>query len=171
MIALNDIKNAITKRLYNFTSLTIYGEVNEKELKKPCLCVDIIPIYSTKRNVDLFNKSLLIDIVYLTVKQSKTENYAMIDNMQLIFDKSLKVGETYFHILQLDSKIVENVLHTQFKLNYLDGIDDFTVDIPITDEETGIPSVKTITLKNSELDEELGYKEDTIKIMQELEIK
>ncbi|MBU3098743.1 MULTISPECIES: phage tail terminator family protein [Clostridium] len=119
MIAIVDIKHSISKMLIP-VGITIYGETNEEKMTKPCLSIDIIPLTHTKQNAEVYDKSTLIDIVYLTDESKKIDNYNMIDALQLIFSKTLDVADRHFTILELNFNIVENILHTQFKINYLD---------------------------------------------------
>ena len=126
MIALVDIKHSILKMLAT-VGITIYAETNEIQLIKPCLCIDIIPLTHTKQNITMYDKSTLIDIVYLTLESKKADNYTMIDTLQLIFSKTLDVADRHFTISELDFNIVANILHTQFKINYLDNNIDTAV--------------------------------------------
>lgn len=134
MIALVDIKHSIAKML-SPTKITmgikaIYGEANENKLIKPCLSIDIVPLTHTKQNREVYDKSTFIDIVYLTLESNKIDNYNMIDALQLIFSATLDVIDRHFTIQELDFKITNNVLHTQFKINYLDdNISIETADI------------------------------------------
>lgn len=120
MITLESIKQSLIQML-SITGLTIYGENNENQLIKPCLLVDIIPITSTRQNPTTYDKATLFDIVYLTKESKKIDNYNMIDSLQDILSASLDVDDRHLSILELSFNIVNNILHTQFKLNYLDG--------------------------------------------------
>ena len=120
MIALETIKHSIIKML-SVTEFTIYGENNEDQLVKPCLLVNIMPIAHTRQNAFEFDKSTIVDIVYLTEESKKINNYAMVDSFQTILSQSVDVDDRHLSILNLTFNIVENVLHAQFTLNYLDA--------------------------------------------------
>lgn len=147
MITLIDIQKSISRKLNSkFNDHFIYSEEVKQGLKRPAFFINIIPISTD--NFPVYKEKLInIDIMYFSSNETSEENLNMINMLEELFNMTLIIADREITIGSLNFRIVDDILHCNFSL-------DFTDDVPTV-----------------ELDPNLGYTPETIETMQELDIE
>lgn len=162
MITLLDIQKSISRKLNNkFSDHYIYTEEIKQGKKLPSFFINIMPI-STDNFVTYKDKLINIDIMYFSKDETNSENLDMINLLEDLFNMTLKVEDREITISSLSFKIVDNVLHCIFSLDFTDS----DVDLIAINTPSG-----TINIPNSDIEIEAGYTPESITTMQELEIE
>ncbi|QEK11693.1 hypothetical protein FQB35_04565 [Crassaminicella thermophila] len=152
------IKEAIFKKLSsNFQGYKLYGEEIQQGFKRPCFFVQIIPVIDTMDHQFYKSRAINIDIHYFSENETNHENLLMLDQLNDVFSKGLKVDDRCISIDETTSNTIDGVLHFAFTLNYTDSEDGVIID--------------GVLVPKSEINPDLGYTDDTTETMQELEIK
>ena len=163
MITLLDIQKAISRKLDSkFSDYRIYTEEVKKDLKRPSFFINIMPI-STDNYVAYKDKLVNIDIMYLSENETNEENLNMINLLEDLFNMTLNVNDREFTIKSLNFKVIDNILHCIFSLDFVDG------DIEVVTIDT--PDGETIEIPKIDIDEKAGYTPENITTMQELEVE
>ncbi|SKA99346.1 hypothetical protein SAMN05443428_13517 [Caloramator quimbayensis] len=162
MITLTDIQRAISRKLYGEfgSEYYIYTEEVKKELKRPSFFIDVIPVL-TENFVDYKDKLINIDIMYFSKNETNEENLRAINIFEQIFNSVLEVQGNTISIKALNYKVVDNILHCSFTLDFTDNEEPIEIN---TQSEP-------LYIMPSDIDEALDYKEDSIRVMQELDIE
>lgn len=159
MITLLDIQKAIGKKLDSkFNTHYIYTEQVKQGLKRPSFFVNIMPI-STNNYVAYKDKLINVDIMYFSKNETSTENLEMINLLEDLFKMLLTIQDRKITIESLNFKVVDNILHCIFSLDFKDAENLIAINTP----------VGQVYLPEHEINEELGYTQDNITLMQELE--
>lgn len=138
----------------------IYTEEVKKEIKRPSFFIDVMPVL-TENYVDYKDKLINIDIMYFPKNETNEENLSMIDNLEQLFKSVLQVKSETIPIKALNFKVVDDILHCSFTLDFA----DYEKPIEINTEN------EPIYVMPSDIDEALDYKEDNIEVMQEIDIE
>lgn len=160
MMTLLDIQKAISKKLNSkYNNYYIYVEEVKQGLKRPSFFINIMPI-STDNFVAYQDKLINIDIMYFSKNETNAENLDMINLLEDLFKMTLEINDRVITIKSLNFKVVDDILHCSFSLDFTDGdIEIITIDTP----------VGQIELPITDINGELGYTQDSITIMQEIE--
>lgn len=161
MITLVNIQNAIGDKLGSKFNYRIYMEEVKKGKETPSFFVNIIPV-NTDNFVAYKQKLINIDIMFFSLNETVSENLAMIDSLESLLSTTLTVLDRNLTIKSLDFKVVDNILHCNFSLDFADNNEVVTITKP---------NGETIDIPVSEIDESKGYTPEEITTMQELEIK
>lgn len=125
---IDDIKKAILKKLHdNFPTYKLYGEEVPQGFKKPCFFVEILPVSFNNSSKYHIEKSINIDIHYFSENGTNAENFEMIDKLNEIFNIALEVNDRVFTINEINTTIVDTVLHFSFDINFTDALDETKV--------------------------------------------
>jgi hypothetical protein len=157
MIGYVDLKKAVIDVLKAKVS-TVIVVANEElsGFKPPAFFVQIMPI-SDAPFIDYEEKILAVNIHYFSAAKTDLANLKMLDQLNLAFFNVLNIGDRVITIQSKNPQIIDNVLQFKFSLG-------FTSDVDVV-EINGEWVVVT------KLDASLGYTEETVELMQDLEIK
>lgn len=159
MITLIEIQKSISRKLNSkFNDHFIYGEEVKQGLKRPAFFINIIPV-STENFPVYKDKLINIDIMYFSKNETYVENLNMISELESLF-KTLKIQDRALTIESLNFRIVDDILHCSFSLDFMD-CELISIDTPLGQ----------VYLPEHEISEELGYTPETITVMQELEMQ
>ena len=110
--------------------------------------------------VAIFGKSWDLHVTDI-LKTTLEENLNMINVFEQVFKSVLEVQNDIIPIKALNFKVVDDILHCSFTLDFT----DFDELIEINTEN------EPIYVMPSDIDEVLDYKEDNIEVMQEIDIE
>lgn len=113
-----DIRNSIIKELKtSFPDHKIYGEKVTQGLVKPCFFVDLIPIDLVKVNSNLQERSMFVDIQYMSVEDTKVKNLEMAEKLGQMFSL---VEFNGFRVRPTNGRfeIIDKILHYLFDLDF-----------------------------------------------------
>jgi hypothetical protein len=153
MIRYSDIKAAVLLKLkQKFPDINRPSTDVRSGFPKPAFFVQLIPISENDFN-EYGEMLLIINIHYFSKEMTESANLEMADNLRKIL-KILSVGDRILEVKEKRFLIQDNVLQYKFDLNFTDGPELIEVNGEYVEE----------------LDESLGYDEDTVRLMEELEI-
>ena len=157
MIGYVDIKKSIVDVL-KLRAITVKVVANEElsGFNPPAFFIQLMPISDTPY-LDYEEKLLTVNIHYFSAEKTNLANLKMLDQLNQAFFNTLRIGGRVITLGEKNPQIIDNVL--QFKFNL-----DFTNDVDVAE-------VNGEWVMVFKLDETLGYTEDTVELMQELEIK
>lgn len=159
MITLLDIQKSISRKLDSkFSDYYIYTEEVKDGLKRPSFFINIMPI-STKNFIANKEKLINIDIMYFSENETNEEKLNMINMLEDLLNITLEIKDRVITIESLDFKVVNDILHCIFNLDFTDSGDLIVINTP-----SG-----PVYLPEHEINEELGYTKDNVTTMQELE--
>lgn len=112
------IKNSIVEVLsQTFTDHQVYDEKKTQGLQRPCFFVDILPIALEKVSPNQQERSLIVDIQYMSSNETKEENLIMAEELGQMFPiisfdtYKVKPSEERY-------EIVDGILHYLFDLDF-----------------------------------------------------
>jgi hypothetical protein len=153
MIGYADIKSSVLLKLkQKFPDINRPATDIESGFPRPAFFIQLLPIGENDFN-DYSEMLLTVNIQYFSKEKTEAANLEMADNLRKAF-KILNVSERFLEVKEKRFLIQDNVLQYKFDLNFTDGA--YLVEVNGEYVE--------------ELDESLGYDEDTVKLMEELEI-
>ncbi|HZK53573.1 MAG TPA: hypothetical protein VFC84_05220 [Desulfosporosinus sp.] len=157
MIGYIDIKKSVIDvlKLKN-SSVNVVATEELSGFDKPAFFVQMMPISDTS-SIDHEEKLLSINIHYFSSEKTDLANLKMIDQLNKAFFNTLKIGNRVITLSNKRHQIADNVLQFKFDLEFLNDLDAIEVNGQ--------------WLMPTELDEDLGYTEEEIRLMQELELK
>ncbi|MDF2546143.1 MAG: hypothetical protein K0R93_1041 [Anaerosolibacter sp.] len=160
---LTDIKTAIVDRLKEkIPGVRVVAEEVEQGFKKPAFFVKVILISSERVNSYQTARSIMIMIRYHSETEKENENLAMSDTLERAFKSTLRVDDRRLTIENVDSEIIDKVLHFRFDIHYIDSEEGIVVADSLGNEQV---------VAIGEQEEEAGYSEGNVELMKELEIK
>ncbi|SHH14688.1 phage tail terminator family protein [Desulfosporosinus lacus] len=157
MIGYVDIKRSVIDVLK--TKVSTIKTVATEELngfKPPAFFVQLMPISDTP-SIDYEEKLLTVNIHYFSEEKTDLANLKMLDQLNTAFFNVLKIGDRVITLKSKRHQLIDNVLQFKFELEFLTDIDV----VEVNDE----------WLMSTELDDSLGYSEETVELMQELDLK
>lgn len=166
-MTLIDIKKAVITKLKPLKHM-IYATKIKEGLKKPCFFINVMPIM-TQNNLYFKKKDIMVKI-YFFADDSSRPDATYLDNMQMqdtlsnMFSKKLRIGNRDIFIANTEGHVAaesrddmaaedDTVLTFGFELEFEDGNEAVMVGDDFMFE-----------------DEELGYTEGNIELMQELNL-
>jgi hypothetical protein len=114
-----DIRNEIIKVLKNnFPDHKIYGEKVTQGLIRPCFFVDLIPVDIEEINPEMQERSMFVDIQYMSNEDTKAKNLETAETLSRIFTI---VEFNNFRIRTTNKRfeIVDGILHYLFDLDFI----------------------------------------------------
>lgn len=154
-----DIKNAIGKKLGAlYPDHTFYAEEVRGNFERPSFFVYFVPVETMHHRYN-YATSILVKMDYYSADETNDANWRMADELTAVFQKGLVVDGTHLDITRTNHEIVEDELVFTIPLTYHNGIEM----LAIVDEEGNEQLV--------EEDESLGYTQEEIQLMQELELE
>jgi hypothetical protein len=153
MIGYADIKRAVLLKLkQKFPDINRPSTDIKSGFAKPAFYVQLLPISENDFN-DYSEMLITINIQFFSKEMTEAANLEMADNLRKTF-KTLRVDDRILEVKEKRFLIQDNVLQYKFDLNFTDGSEQVEINGEYAEE----------------LDESLGYNEDTVKLMEELEI-
>ncbi|MCM3599391.1 hypothetical protein M3175_01505 [Robertmurraya korlensis] len=112
------IKDSIVKVLSDtFTDHQVYDEKKTQGLKRPCFFVDIIPVAFEKPTPNQQERSIIVDVQYMSLEETKEENLVMSEELGQMF--SVISFDTYkIKPSEERYEIVDGILHYLFDLDF-----------------------------------------------------
>ena len=157
MIGYVDLKKSIIDVLKaKVSEVTVVANEELSGFKPPAFFVQIIPI-SHSPSIDYEEQVLMVNVHYFSAEKTDLANLKMLDQLNLAFFNVLNIGDRALTIQSKNPQIIDNVLQFKFSL-------EFTNDVDVV-EMNGEWVVVT------KLDATLGYTEETVELMQDLEIR
>jgi len=158
-ITLSDIRKEIVRKLdTNFLNHKVYEEDVKQGMKKPAFFVEIIPTRTV--NEQLYKtKSLMIKISYFSENDTNEENHLMLEQLEDLFDLSMKIKDRYFTINELNPIAVDGFLQFGFTFSVINAKDMIEID--------NIDGQIQTMLSN----EGLGYTQEKVRLIEELEFE
>ena len=158
-----DIKAAVVSRIkVNIPEVKVIAEEVEQGFKKPAFFVQTILIGSEKISPYQMTRSVMIMIRYHSDSNKTNENLSISDSLEEAFKASLKIDDRRLTIENVDSEIIDKVLHFRFDLLYIDSVDGFVITDPLGKEQV---------VHISEQEEDNGYSNENIELMKELIVR
>lgn len=157
MIGYVDIKKSVIDVLKAKVS-TIKTVANEElsGFKPPAFFVQMVPISDTP-SIDYEEKLLTVNIHYFSAEKTDLANLKMLDQLNLAFFNVLKIGDRAITLKSKRHQLVDNVLQFKFELEFLNDVE--------------VVEINGEWVMATELEDSLGYNEETVELMSELEIK
>ncbi|KJR48404.1 hypothetical protein UF75_1202 [Desulfosporosinus sp. I2] len=157
MIGFVDIKKSVIDVLKEKVS-TIRTVANEElsGFKPPAFFVQMLPIGDTS-SIDYEEKLMSINIHYFSEEKTDLANLKMLDQLNTAFFNVLQIGARVITLKSKRHQLIDNVLQFKFELEFLNDVDV----VEVNDE----------WVMSTEPDHSLGYTEETVELMQELELK
>lgn len=157
MIGTVDIKKSVIDVLKAKVS-TIKTVANEElsGFKPPAFFVQMLPISDTP-SIDYEEKLLTVNIHYFSAQKTDLANLKMLDQLNTAFFNVLQIGDRAITLKNKRHQLIDNVLQFKFDLEFLNDGD--------------VVAVNSEWVMVTELNDSLGYSEETLELMQELEIK
>jgi hypothetical protein len=157
MIGYVDIKKSIIDVLkIKASAVKVVANEELSGFNPPAFFVQVIPINDTPY-LDYEEKLITITIHYFSVEKTDLANLKMLDQLNGAFFHTLKLGDRIITLGSKNPQILDNVLQFKFSL-------EFTNDVDV--EELNGEWVMV-----TKLDKTLGYAEENVELMQELEYK
>lgn len=157
MIGYVDIKKAVIDVLkLKASAVKVVATEELSGFDKPAFFVQTMPVSDTS-SIDYEEKLLSINIHYFSSEKTDLANLKMIDQLNQAYFNTLKIGNRVITLSNKRHQITDNVLQFKFDLEFLNDLDAIEVNGQ--------------WLMPTELDEDLGYTEEGIRLMQELELK
>jgi len=157
MIGYVDIKKSVADVLKAKVSSTKVLPTEELSgFSKPAFFVQIVPI-SDSAFIDYEEKLLTINIHYFSAEKTDTANLIMLDQLNKVFFNTVKIGDRVITLKSKRHVIADNVLQFKFELEFSNDVD--------------VVEINGEWVMSTKFDETLGYTEETIELMQELELK
>lgn len=112
------IRNSVMSVLKaNFPDHKIYGEKVTQGLKRPCFFVDLIPIDILKRTPEVQEHSLITDIQYMSLEDTKEKNLEMVDKLGQLFS-FVEFNGFRVSVSNERFEIIDGILHYLFDLDF-----------------------------------------------------
>lgn len=122
MITLLQIKRAVFGKLEtSFPDWQLYGETVTGGFKRPSLFILLVPLDANQQSKYLIRKRLMVDIAGFPEEESAEGNLVLLDALQAAVGFSLPVEDRVFELRNVRSRVVDEVVHCLFELDYLDG--------------------------------------------------
>lgn len=118
-----EIKKAIFQKLKQaFPDHTLYGESVKQGLSRPCFFIDILPINVNFINPTMIERSIIVDVQYMSKEDTKQKNLEMSEQLIPLFETlTLPTGEV--RPINQRFEILDGILHFLFDLDVLVRID------------------------------------------------
>jgi len=158
-----DIRDKITQTLHDAFGYTVYTEVVETGLQRPCFFVQLITLQTT--NLTYYKNRLInVDITFFSLNKTIEENLDVQDTLEALFDLSICVLDRSLKITNLifNTVSVDNTLHCIFTLDYLEETEKVVMTLD------GKNTIEISKLEANRL-KALGYTE--LKTMRDIKIK
>lgn len=125
-----DVKDAIFKKLKSaFPDHKLYGEKVKQGLSRPCFFVDILPIDVNFRNKDMMERSIIVDVQYMSKEDTKEKNQEMSEQLIPLFEAlTLPTGD--IRLINQRFEILDGILHLLFDIDVLVKIDRSSIEEP-----------------------------------------
>jgi len=161
----NAVRDAIMTKLNgHYPGTNIYGEEIQQGFSRPAFFVQLLPEAGSVINAAHREKNLLVDICYFSSEAFPFRDmWEVAADLDILVGSGVPVDDRVLNIIDPHPEIVDDVLHYQFKLMFIDSQEGITVDLDTPGE--------TVTIPTDPRQESLGYTEDTIALMRELEVK
>lgn len=164
MTAFNDIRDALMILIKAaYPTANVYGEEIQQGFDRPAFFVQLLPEGGTNINKAHIQKPMLVDICYFpaagTVKKDR-EAWGVADGLNEALGISLAVGDRALYINEPKPEIVDQVLHYQFNVDFIDSR-NVGIEVELDTGETDIMLS----------DSELGYVDGDVVPMREITIK
>jgi hypothetical protein len=158
MIGYVDIKKAVSDVLkVKVSSVRVLPAEELSGFRPPAFFVQLMPI-SDDAFIDYEEKLLTVDIHYFSAEKTDLANLKMADQLNnTAFFNTLKIGDRVITLKSKRHGIVDNVLQFKFEL-------EFSNDCEVVE-------VNGEWVMANKLDEDLGYTEETVELMQDLVIE
>lgn len=172
MTGFSDIRDALFKIIDTaFPNVNLYGEEIQKGLTRPAFFINLLPEAGGMVNTVLRSRRMLVDICYFSDADASAHNrdlWEKADTLEELFRDTLIVGDRSLFIYDPQPEIVDEVLHYQFNLDFTDSRED----VIVVELDPGVvPPGEVIPEQIVVPDPELGYIEDEVQPMRELEVE
>lgn len=163
-ISLVDIKKAIISLLSNkYPDHTFYTEKIPRGFKKPSFFMYFVPLESLHDSRYFVSKAVLVKIEYYSQENTNEGNWLMSEQLERIFHNDLVVNNRYLTINRTTSEYVDDNLVFTINISFENG----SIEIIKVENNDG----ENVWLEKSESNEKLGYTEQKIELMRDLEIE
>jgi len=157
MIGYVDIKKAVSDVLKaKASSVRVTPTEELSGFSKPAFFVQLIPVGDTAF-IDYEEKLLTINVHYFSAEKTDTANLIMLDQLNKVFFNTVKIGDRVITLKSKRHVIADNVLQFKFELEFSNDVD--------------VVEVNGEWVMTTKLDETLGYTEESVELMQELELE
>ncbi|MCM3730069.1 hypothetical protein M3196_00095 [Fictibacillus nanhaiensis] len=114
-----DIRNEVISILKaNFPNHKLYGEKVTQGLIRPCFFIDLIPIDIVKLSPNMQERSMIIDVQYMSLEDTKLKNLEMAETLGQLFT-TIEFGEFKAKVSNERFDIVDGILHYLFDLDFI----------------------------------------------------
>ncbi|KLU66755.1 hypothetical protein DEAC_c14230 [Desulfosporosinus acididurans] len=157
MIGYVDIKKAVIDQMNaKVKNISVLANEELSGFKPPAFFVQIIPVTDTPY-LDYEEKLLTVNIHYFSAEKTDLANLKMLDQLNLTFFNLIRIGERTITLQHKRHQIIDNVLQFKFDLEFLNDVD--------------VVQINGEWVLITRLDDSLGYTEDTVQLVQDIEIK
>jgi hypothetical protein len=112
------LKSVIQTLKNTYPDHKIYEEKVTQGLKRPCFFVDIIPIALEKESPNRQDRSLIVDIQYMSFEDTKVKNLEMAESLGQLFN-SIEFDNFKVNPSNERFEVVDGILHYLFDLDFL----------------------------------------------------
>lgn len=124
MLALADIKLAISTLLKNKYGFKIYGREVKEGFDKPSFFVEILPAGTNIENQNFTSNSITVVITYFQDVLSDLDNIKKYDEIKALFMPKLLVKDRYLTVSNFRYEYVDtDFMQIYFDINYFDSSD------------------------------------------------
>lgn len=124
--------------------------------KPPAFFIQLLPISDTP-GIDYEEKLLTVNIHYFSDEKTDLANLKMIDQLNVAFFNTVKIGDRTITLKGKRHQIIDNVLQFKFELEFLNDVE--------------MVEINGEWVMETRLEGDLGYSVENIELMQELELK
>ncbi|MBM7631102.1 phage tail terminator family protein [Geomicrobium sediminis] len=123
------IQRAVISQLVEKFGYTVYGEEVGTGFKRPSFFVYLVPLETRNLTYYELDKAVMVKIDYYSRDETRAEHWMMADELESLFNKSLKVDNRYLNIERSTKEEIEGVLSFGFTVEYTVAIDRRDVDL------------------------------------------
>ncbi len=131
MIALNEIKRALTKLLSGLKGgINIFTEDIEQmdgmELAFPLLHIQLVPLgHELQLNSTRIEREILFDITFMEKRKSNNEAmYEMFEEIAKALGDGFLVGNRFLKVFSVNASVADDLLHTTFQVRFMDTLQE-----------------------------------------------
>lgn len=116
---MTSIRDSIVSKLATtFPDHTIYDEKVLQGLKRPCFFVDLIPIDIVKVSPNRQDRSMIVDIQYMSLEDTKTKNLETAELLGQLFSV-VEFNNFRVSVSNERYEMLDGILHYLFDLDFI----------------------------------------------------
>lgn len=122
---LTEIKKAISQTLKSsFPTVEVFSPDVQEGFKRPSFFIKLLPITREKEGKYHYFRKVTVIIQYFSKNETEAENLKMQDQLEEVFGQVLKVNDRTITIDEIESEIIDKVLHFQFDISYVNSLEE-----------------------------------------------